>query len=169
MSGTTRLANHIERTIDGPMWHGPALVEVLKGVGPDAARARPLPAAHTIWELVLHITAWADIARLRLKGEATADPAPQQDWPPVPAPGPNGPGSSSGASESDAAWRAAIDRLVDSHRQLAADTRLLDEAMLKTKVSGLEYTVEVLLHGIIEHGTYHGGQMALLRKSDGLR
>ena len=52
----------------GPMWHGPALAEVLEGVTAERAAARPIPGAHTIWEIVLHIIAWAEIARARLKG-----------------------------------------------------------------------------------------------------
>ena len=32
-------------------------------------------------------------------------------------------------------------------------------------VTGLDYTVETLLHGVVEHGTYHGGQIALLKKT----
>ncbi len=29
------------------------------------------------------------------------------------------------------------------------------------------YSVDVLLHGVIEHGTYHGGQIMMLRKALG--
>ena len=149
MSRATRLARHIERTVTGPMWHGPALVDLLEGVTADAARKRPVAAAHNIWELVLHITAWADIARQRIKGHDTGDPTPEQDWP---KPG------------SDPAWPLAVERLEETHRQLAADTRMLGEAELDALVPGLEYTVRVLLHGIVEHGAYHGGQIALLRR-----
>ena len=151
MSRATRLATHIERTVTGPMWHGPALVEVLEGVDARRARTRPVAGAHRIWEIVLHITAWSDIARQRINGEATGDPAPEQDWPPV--------------SDADADWPRAVARLGESHRQLAADTRLLGDAQLDALVPGLEYTVHALLHGIIEHGTYHGGQIALLKKA----
>jgi len=83
------------------MWHGPALAEVLDGVDAAGARARPIAGAHSIWEIVLHITSWADIARQRIHGEATGDPPPEQDWPPVPA--------------ADADWSATLDRLRDSH------------------------------------------------------
>jgi uncharacterized damage-inducible protein DinB len=165
MSRTTRLANHIERTIDGPMWHGPALLELLEGMPADKARARPLRGGHTIWEIVLHVTAWVDIARLRLKGEALGDPTPEQDWPPVADSGSNMPSGSELLRDADSEWHAAINRLADSHRQLAADTRLLTEAQLAEMVQGLDYRVENLLHGIIEHGTYHGGQIALLKKA----
>ena len=47
---------------------------------------------------------------------------------------------------------------------LAADARELDDARLDAIVPGLDYSVAVLLHGVVEHGTYHGGQIALLKK-----
>ena len=151
MSRATRLARHIERTVTGPMWHGPALVDVLEGVDASRARTRPVAGAHNIWEIVLHITAWAEIARQRVKGEGTGAPTPEQDWPPV--------------SDADADWPRAVERLGEAHRELAADARPLTEEQLDALVPGLEYTVHVLLHGIIEHGTYHGGQIALLKKA----
>ena len=151
MSRATRLAKHLERTVTGPMWHGPALVHVLEGIDATRARTRPLAGAHSIWEIVLHITAWSDIARLRIKGEATADPTSEQDWPPV--------------SDADADWPRAVERLSETHRLLAAEARQLSDEQLDALVPGLEYSVAVLLHGIIEHGTYHGGQIALLKKA----
>jgi uncharacterized damage-inducible protein DinB len=163
MSRATRLADHIERTVTGPMWHGPALLEVLKGVTCDQALARPLPDAHTIWELVLHVTAWCDIARQRLKGQAIGDPTPQQDWPPVPTALPNAGAPSSIDPALD--WRRAVEQLAESHRGLAADTRLLKDEQLTEPLPGLDYTMSVLLRGIVEHGTYHGGQIAVLKKA----
>ena len=153
MSRATRLAKHIERTVTGPMWHGPALVDVLEGVDAKRARTRPVAGAHSIWEIVLHITAWADIARQRIQGEATGDPTPEQDWPPV--------------SDADADWPRAVDRMSETHRLLAAEARQLSDEQLDALVPGLEYSVAVLLHGIIEHGTYHGGQIALLKRAGG--
>src|SRR4051812_5108416 len=154
MSRATRLGNHIERTVTGPMWHGPALAEVLDGVDAVTASAHPIPGAHSIWEIVLHVTAWADIARQRIHGEATGDPAPEQDWPE--------PGSELHV-RSDATWAQVVERLKESHRELAADVRLLDDQALDTRVKNLEYPVGILLDGVVEHGVYHGGQIALLR------
>jgi uncharacterized damage-inducible protein DinB len=148
MSRATRLGNHIERTVTGPMWHGPALLEVLDGVDAARARARPIAGAHTIWEIVRHVTAWADIARQRIHGEALGDPTAEQDWPPI--------GDD---------WGQDLERLKDSHRRLAADVRQLDDAALEARVKTLEYPVGILLDGVVEHGTYHGGQIALLKKA----
>ena len=165
MSRAKRLANHIERTVTGPMWHGPALVDVLDGVDAARARARPIAGSHSIWEIVLHITAWAEIARQRIHGAALGDPTPEQDWPPVPASGSDLHFRSDPAS--DAEWAQAVERLKESHRRLAAETRLLDDAALDARVKNLEYPVGVLLDGVVEHGTYHGGQIALLKKASG--
>jgi uncharacterized damage-inducible protein DinB len=163
MSRATGLADHIERTLSGPMWHGPALLEALKGVTSDRALARPLADAHSIWELVLHVTSWCDIARQRLKGQAIADPTPEQDWPPAPAGLPKT--GTASAVDPAAEWRRAVEQLAASHRALAADTRLLTDEQIAARIPGLDYTVSVLLRGIVEHGTYHGGQIALLKKA----
>jgi uncharacterized damage-inducible protein DinB len=152
MPRAAKIAKRIERTVTGPMWHGPALVDVLDGVQHDRAAAKPIAGAHSIWEIVLHVTAWAEIARLRVAGQATEDPTPEQDWPPAPAADP-------------AAWRLAVERMGEAHRQLATDARRLDDEKLDAPVPGLKYSVSTLLHGIVEHGTYHGGQIALLKKA----
>jgi len=146
-----RLANHIKRTVAGPMWHGQALNQLLDGVSHDQAAARPIAGAHTIWEIVLHVTAWAEIARARIHGERIGDPSAEEDWPPAPV-------------ATAASWSAARERLNESHRLLAHDVRNLDAATFPEKIGGLDYTYSNLLHGVIEHGTYHGGQIALLKK-----
>ena len=153
MSRARHLGSSLERTMTGPMWHGPALADVLKDVTAKRAAAHPVAGAHSIWEIVLHIIAWAEIARARLEGQRTGDPAPDQDWPPVTA-------------TDDAAWTRALERLGACHREIAAAARAFDEARLDQKLANLEYSADVLLRGIVEHGTYHGGQIALLKKAD---
>jgi uncharacterized damage-inducible protein DinB len=152
MSRATRLAKHLERTVTGPMWHGPALANVLEAVSHADAAKQPIPGAHSIWEIVLHVTTWAQIARERLKGESIGDPAADRDWPPVAA---------TGLDE----WRVAIEQLGYAHRMLAADVRALEDAALDAMIPGLKYSVWILLHGIAEHGTYHAGQIALLKRA----
>ena len=147
-----RVADAIERSVSGPMWHGPSLADLLSDVTPTQALERPLHGAHTIWELVLHITAWAEIVRLRLGGQATEDASPETDWPPV-------------RDTSADAWRSAVERLKEAHRELAADVAKLDDSSLIGRVAGKDHSVLVMLHGLIEHDAYHGGQIAMLRKA----
>ena len=152
MGRVKELSHLIDRTVTGPMWHGPALLEVLDGVTPERAAARPVAGAHSIWEIVLHAAAWAEIARARMKGTRLGDPTPEEDWPPVRA---------TGAED----WKRAVAQLRASYRDLAADVKLLDEARLDETIATLTYRVSVLLHGVVEHGTYHGGQIALLKRA----
>ena len=151
MTRAAKIANRIERTVSGPMWHGPALTDVLDGVPRERAAARPIPGGHSIWEIVRHITAWAEIVKRRVGGEVV-DPTSEQDWPPPP-------------DQSHEGWARDVERLSTSHRELAETTRRLQDAQLDAMVAGAEYPVSVMLNGVVEHGAYHGGQIALLKKS----
>ena len=147
-----RLADQIRRTLTGPMWHGPALDEALRGITPAEAMRRPIVGAHSIWELVLHIAVWAEVALTRLGPEPQA--APPEDWPPVP-------------SSTPANWDSALERLHVSYERLAQAVQTMDDAQLRAEVAGPSprHSVEVMLHGVVEHGTYHGGQIVLLRRA----
>jgi uncharacterized damage-inducible protein DinB len=145
-----RLASLLRRTVTGPMWHGPALAELLEEVSAEQAVAHPVPGAHSIAELVLHIAAWAEIARDRLAG-TPPQVTPAMDWPP--------------ADGMDASgWRAARARMHDAYESLADDVERLGDRSPDERVAGGEQTLHFLLHGVVEHGTYHGGQIAILRK-----
>lgn len=148
------LADRIERTVAGPMWHGPALGELVARVTAEQAAARPVAGAHSIWELVLHVTSWADIVRERLRRATPVEATEAQDWPPVRTTG-------------DAAWRDATARLAAGYQALAADVRRLAPERLEDRVPGRDYDVREMLHGVVEHGTYHGGQIALLARALG--
>ena len=134
------------------MWHGPALADLVGDVTAQQAADRPIPGAHTIWELVLHVTAWNEIARERLVGSAKGDPTPEEDWPPV-------------LDTSPEAWRSALERLKEAHRELAADVVKLGDSDLVGRVPGKDHSVLAMLHGIVEHDAYHGGQIAILKKA----
>ncbi|MEX2152516.1 MAG: DinB family protein [Gemmatimonadaceae bacterium] len=156
MSRGQIVAEKIERSVSGPMWHGDALADLIGDVTAEQAAERPIPGAHTIWELVLHMSAWTEIARERLVGSAKSDPTPEEDWPPV-------------KDQSADEWRAARERLKEAHRELAADVAKLGDSDLIGRVPGKDHSVLTMLHGIVEHDAYHGGQIAILKKVVGGR
>ncbi len=145
------LADQLERSFRGGAWHGPAVSEALAGVGAAAAAARPIPSAHSIWELTRHLTTWIDVARRRAGGEVP-EVAPEEDWPPT-----------SGADE--AAWTETLDALDEAHRKLLATLLDLDDGRLADPVAGSDPTLRGLLLGIVQHNTYHAGQIVLLKKA----
>jgi DinB superfamily len=104
---TTRIADQLRRAFDGEAWHGPALLEILDGVTAAVAAARPLPDAHSIWEIVRHIAVWDDVARRRMAG-AVVQPTPEEDWPAV-------------GETSAEAWPRTLDHLKQTHQAPALD------------------------------------------------
>lgn len=157
MREVDRLADLVERVMEGDPWHGSNVESLLEGVTPAMA-ARTIAGSHSIWQLVLHLTGWTNEARARLEGEAAAEPA-GGDWPPVPS------------VQSAAGWAEARRRLTESHRALAAALRASDDAALMAPVvdhrdaaAGTGLSKYLTLHGLVHHTTYHAGQIALLRR-----
>ena len=152
MNSAKEIASALGRTMRGPMWHGPSVLEALGGLTAERAGAHPISNAHSAWELVLHIAAWAEIAHARLHGTPWLEPTDAEDFP---APDHHG-----GAS----AWSAATQRAVTAYESLANAVRLLPTESLDALVDGPDYTRATMLRGVIEHGVYHAGQIVLLRK-----
>jgi uncharacterized damage-inducible protein DinB len=54
---------------------------------------------------------------------------------------------------------------MDETKRLASAVRQLEPTSLNRRVAGRKYTVRTMLQGVVEHGAYHGGQLALLTKA----
>jgi uncharacterized damage-inducible protein DinB len=146
-----RVALELSQALNGDAWHGPALRELLDGVTMEEAMQRPIPAAHNIWELVLHITSWANITRRRLTG-GQVEPFEDEDWPHA------GPFS-------EEFWKSACDALNDSQLKLIDVVTGLTDADLARNAPKSQRTVANMLHGVAQHNAYHGGQIAILKKA----
>jgi uncharacterized damage-inducible protein DinB len=148
------IAERIVKAVTGPVWHGPALAEMLADVSAAEAMARPAAGAHTIGELARHIVFWCDDSRARLNAEsALPEPGEGVDWPAV------------AAGLDEQGWRRLVEECAASHRGLAGAVRLLSPDMLALRVPGRKVTFQDMLRGVVEHAAYHGGQIAILRRS----
>jgi uncharacterized damage-inducible protein DinB len=154
------IAHHrdqLRRSLHGPAWHGPALLEVLADVTPGEAYARSIGGVRTIAEITAHSLAWIEEVMDRLRSGQVKLPA-RGDWPDL-------------KEQSAASWSELL-RLLESagtalDRALAgfpAD-RLLERvggaACDPPLGSGVSYAV--MLHGLAQHHAYHGGQISLLK------
>lgn len=152
MTETHRINSQLKRAYQGEAWHGPSLRELLDGVTAEQAAAKPIPNAHSIWELVNHIIAWEQIVKARLEGKALAEIADEVNFPPV-------------TDTSEAVWQATLQSLDASNQSLRDSIRQIDDARLEEMVEGASYPIYALLHGAIQHDLYHAGQIALLKKA----
>lgn len=154
-----RMAAELDHGMRGNPWHGKALMELLAGLTAEQAWAHPLPGTHSIWEQVLHITAWTHETTHRLRGGLPGEPG-EGDWPSQPH------------EPTEPQWEAAKTRLLAAHEALLATLTRMDpaefeEKPIQGKVPGYGTGVKhrVLVHGLAQHHAYHGGQIALLRRA----
>jgi len=146
-----RAAETLRQAHDGPAWHGPAWKEILAGVTPATAAKHPSGGGHSIWEIVLHAHTWNVIIRRRLMGEVIVDVPPEEDWPPVQATSP-------------AAWERMDESLLQSGNELADAVARIPDRELGERMPQREHTKWTEILGAIEHVTYHGGQVAVLKR-----
>ncbi|MBL0938897.1 MAG: DinB family protein [Gemmatimonadaceae bacterium] len=148
----------LRRSLHGPAWHGPALLEALGDVTVSEAFHRPESGAHSIAELAVHAVAWMEEVERRLGGSEPAEPE-RGDWP---SPG----------KRSQANWDALRALVEATGNSLDARMASFKSEHLLDKVgsgihnaplgSGVPYIV--MLNGVIQHNVYHAGQVVLLKK-----
>jgi uncharacterized damage-inducible protein DinB len=164
MNEIDAIVDELQREYGGDAWYGSPLREILQGVTAAHAAARPVKDAHSIWELVLHITGWKREVASRMQGRPAGEPA-EGDWPDPPRDG----------DATDARWADALEKLHQAQVALISAATQLNPARLHAPVIdprnrplGTGVSHYVTLHGIAQHDVYHAGQIAILKKALGL-
>lgn len=145
------IADQMERAFEGDAWHGPSLSDILAGVSAEQAAARPVVAAHSIWEIVVHMTVWQRTVRERLQGAPTRSLPDEEDWPPI-------------EDVTAEAWAAALGELRSEYELLREEALAWRDRDLGERTEGQRYTAYQMLHGVVQHNLYHAGQIAVLLK-----
>jgi uncharacterized damage-inducible protein DinB len=152
MSEIARILDQMDRAFGGDAWHGPPLKSLLDGLMAEDAAKHPIRGAHSIWELVHHLTTWNIIVHQELSG-AAAEITPELDWPPV-------------WEVSEVEWQRALQKLIDARSRLRrAVERLRDDELEERPSKRTKNSRYVMLHGVVQHDLYHAGQIALLKKA----
>jgi uncharacterized damage-inducible protein DinB len=148
------LRQDLHKVYDGDPWHGSSITQVLRGIDADVAARRSIPHAHTIWEIVLHMTAWTREVASRVRGAAAK--SPPEDWP----------ATRFGGGEP--AWQAAKDDLAEAQKEIeAAVAPLAADDLLRwiENHEGTSCTVGTVIRGLLQHHAYHEGQIAILKRA----
>ena len=158
MSVRSNLNQKLLNTWNGDPWYGLSSSAILKGVTAAEALAHPLPGAQSIWETVLHMTAWTEETVSRMSGAESKQPA-RGDWPPV-----------KGSSQED--WIAAQTELLAARKALLEAIEKSHEESFFLQVPkkgetghGSGATRAETVSGLADHDVYHLGQIAVLKKS----
>jgi uncharacterized damage-inducible protein DinB len=160
MSEPARLVDLLDRVLSGDPWHAGSVQLLLETVTAEDAVRTPVAGAHSIWQLVLHMTGWAREVHARLDGAVAGEPA-SGEWPAVP-------------DTTPAAWDRDRRALFEVHAALAAAILRTPPAELDAPVvdyrdpaAGTGMSKYLTLHGLVHHTVYHAGQIALLRRALG--
>jgi uncharacterized damage-inducible protein DinB len=146
-----RIADQALKVFRGDAWHGPSVLEALADVDADLAASYPIPGAHSIWELVLHLVATQAILLRRLGGE-TAGLKDEEFWPPVPP-------------SSESAWAQTVQRLEQQEADLRQAISAFPEERLDARLTAEGTSAYNNFHGHVQHNAYHAGQINLLKKA----
>jgi len=139
-----RMIEELNRTWNGDAWYGPSLRPLLDGITEEQARAHPIANAHSILELVVHAAYWMDMTTRRI----TETPSTEKDWRDV----------------APTSWKAALAELERAYIALLDRVARMSDDDMNRVVSKKNYTIWVMLLGVIEHNVYHAGQIALVKK-----
>jgi uncharacterized damage-inducible protein DinB len=151
MTEIDRILKHYDGVLSGDAWHGDSVWDVLGDIPAAIAAARPLNSAHSIWEIVAHMTFWEGVVIQRFHGQR-AGLVEELNFPPTPAP-------------TEENWRKTLDEFRNSNRLFRDALAGLDPAKLNQLTAAGKRTYYGEAHGIMEHHVYHLGQIALLKKS----
>jgi len=151
MNEIHRIVDQLQRAHDGEPWYGDPLMIILDGVTAKVAADRSR-SAHSIWELLTHITVWQQEGARRLRDRNYRKLSHEEDWPAI-------------TDTSEQAWKNTVQALVSAHHDLIAALRQFDPTSLDQTVSGSpNQSYYLVLHGVIQHTIYHAAQIALLKK-----
>jgi uncharacterized damage-inducible protein DinB len=151
MSEIERITDQAKKMFAGEAWHGPSIQEVLAGVDANLAAAHPIPGAHSIWELLEHLTATQAVLLRRIRGES-AGLKEEEFWPPVPP-------------ATEAAWAETVGRLTRQETELRQAIAAFPEERLDARLTKEGTSAYNNFHGQVQHNAYHAGQIALLKKA----
>ena len=153
MNRKEELLDTLRRSFDGDAWHGPAVRDAVEGITDSQAAHLPAGLVHNIWEVTLHIAAWANEVRRRLEGHEPGAP-PEGDWPVV-----------------EGSYRDAVKRVNAARDKVVQVVEGLSEEDLDKRVGsdrdpslGTGFTYAGIIEGLSQHNAYHAGQIMLLRR-----
>lgn len=145
-----RITDLLNAAFHGGAWHGPSVLESVKGLKPKQAAFKTAD-THSIAELIYHMTSWRIFVVKKIQGDSEYTISESQNF-----------GHFDQIDEFEV--ETLLMELSLSHDELLNVLKNKTDDFLNEIVPGAEYTYYTLLHGIIHHDLYHTGQIAILRK-----
>jgi uncharacterized damage-inducible protein DinB len=150
MNEIERITDQFSIAFEGDAWTGPSIMEVLGDIEPAKAASKPIPNAHSIWEIAEHMNSTIKNVIKRIRGDKTPL-TDEEDWPKV-------------TDTGKRSWDELIARLKATHNELLSEIAKLKSEQINEPVYEGYSTYYVTLHGLVQHNQYHLGQISILKK-----
>ncbi len=130
--------------------------DALEDLGASDAARRPHEGGNSVWAVANHVALWHSIVLRRLRGSPLPDEvALESGW-------------SLPASGDEAAWTSSRERCRALNAELAALVASLADADLERPWAPGRARGWQLLHGLMNHTSYHTAEVIRIRESLGL-
>ena len=150
MKETERITKLFEEIYDGDSWVGVSLVDTLKNISGEKAAKKIRSNWNSIWEIVVHIISWRDNVLQRVNGAITHEPDDNYIRP-VEDP-------------SEKEWQKVSLALKNSQEEWISFLTQMNDEDLEKIYQGNNSSYYKNIHGIVQHDTYHLGQIVILAK-----
>jgi len=157
MNRSEKLSNELYNSVFGDPWHGSPIKNILEDISSKKAFLKPIPSAHNIIELTLHLDAWTEEVLNRFNGNISSEPI-MGDWP-------------TPKDNIEEYWQTVKQKLFADTNKLISIIKKIPEDKLDEHVGrernvslGTGFSFEGLIIGLVQHNAYHSGQIALLKK-----
>jgi uncharacterized damage-inducible protein DinB len=151
MNEIERIKKLFEDLYEGDPWIDINLLGRLQKLTAAKASRKLTPDTNSIWEIVNHLIQWRENVLLRLQG--TVIPTPSHNY------------FTQVKITTSAAWKKTLDRLDASQLSWLNYLDKLKPASLNNIYPGNNMTYYEHIQGILQHDTYHLGQIVLLMKA----
>lgn len=149
---TQSIVKSFESTLSGQPWFGRAVYEILQEVNESKANIKPNGSDHSMIVLLWHMNTWAEFVLGSLENK-TADEMKAieaNDWREI--------------DPDNHTWEKGIEQLKSTHNKIVEILSKKEDSFLSEIVPTRKFNFRFMLNGLIQHNTYHLGQVAYVKK-----
>jgi len=147
---TERIIKLFESLYDGSPWIDVTIVGTVKNITAEQAAKKINTDRNSIWEIVNHLIYWRLTVLQRMQGTIVVFPDSNY-FEPV-------------KNTSESAWKNTLEKFKDSQQKWIDFLETFSENDFEKLVQNKTMTYYEHIHGIIQHDSYHLGQITLLSK-----
>jgi uncharacterized damage-inducible protein DinB len=151
MTELERIISLFEKLYNGEPWIDINIQETLKAISAEQAAHKPFPNTNSIWEITKHLIDWRANVLQRLQGKIMRTPE-HNYFEPI-------------KDTSEVSWAKTLKAYDKIQNEWLTFLKQFDVSLLETIYPPNQMTYYEHIQGVLQHDTYHLGQIVLLYRS----